>query len=200
MAFQKLRDKLKGFSEQIVAPIIVLFSKAGLTPNAVTWIGLVITCFGAFFIVKGNFLLAALIILIGSIFDMLDGVLARKTGKKTKFGGFLDSTVDRIAEGAMYLAVLVYYVDINYKYGIILAYAVMFLSFLISYTRSRAGALKIDCEVGILTRPERVILFILGLLMNKIFWAMIVIGVFSLITVIQRIWWVFIKADKLENN
>ncbi len=200
MAYQKLRDNLKGFSEKILAPIIVLLSKAGFTPNAVTWLGFIITCVGAFYIIKGNFILAAVIVLLGSIFDMLDGVLARKMNKKTKFGGFLDSTVDRLSEGILYFAVLMHYVNLDSRYGIILSYIVMFLSFLISYTRSRAGALKIDCEVGVFTRPERLIIFIIGLLINRIFEAMLVIGFFSFITVIQRVWWVFVKTKNLNND
>jgi len=203
MDYKDIRYKLKGISEIILNPIIVLLNKTGATPNILTIIGLFINLLGAFFIIKGNLILAGIIILCAGIFDMLDGQLARKMNKKSKFGGFLDSVTDRVSEGAIYLGILIYYLNINLSLNSIIAYCVMFLSFLISYIRARAGGLKIDCEEGFFTRPERIVTLILGLLLcgvfNSLFYALLIICFFSIITIAQRIYIVYIRAKKLEN-
>jgi|DewCreStandDraft_4_1066084.scaffolds.fasta_scaffold05151_7 CDP-diacylglycerol--glycerol-3-phosphate 3-phosphatidyltransferase len=203
MDYKDIRYKLKGISEIILNPIIVLLNKTGATPNILTIIGLFINLLGAFLIIKGNLILAGIIILCAGIFDMLDGQLARKMNKKSKFGGFLDSVTDRVSEGAIYLGILIYYLNINLSLNSIIAYCVMFLSFLISYIRARAGGLKIDCEEGFFTRPERIVTLILGLLLcgvfNSLFYALLIICFFSIITIAQRIYIVYIRAKKLEN-
>ena len=203
MDYKDIRYKLKGISEIILNPIIVLLNKTGATPNILTIIGLFINLLGSFLIIKGNLILAGIIILCAGIFDMLDGQLARKMNKKSKFGGFLDSVTDRVSEGAIYLGILIYYLNINLSLNSIIAYCVMFLSFLISYIRARAGGLKIDCEEGFFTRPERIVTLILGLLLcgvfNSLFYALLIICFFSIITIAQRIYIVYIRAKKLEN-
>jgi CDP-diacylglycerol--glycerol-3-phosphate 3-phosphatidyltransferase len=203
MAYKDIRYKLKGFSEIILNPIIVLLNKTGASPNTLTIIGLLINIAGSYFIVKGNLILAGVIILFAGIFDMLDGLLARKMNKKTKFGGFLDSVTDRVSEGAIYLGIIIYYLNSNLSLNSIIAYCVMFLSFLISYIRARAGGLKIDCEEGFFTRTERIITLIIGLLLsnyfNSLFYALLIIGTFSIFTVAQRIYIVYTRAKNLEN-
>lgn len=202
MAYKDIRYKLKSFSEIILNPIIVLLNKTGASPNILTIIGLLINIAGSYFIVKGNLILAGVIILFAGIFDMLDGLLARKMNKKTKFGGFLDSVTDRVSEGAIYLGIIIYYLNLNLSFISIIAYCVMFLSFLISYIRARAGGLKIDCEEGFFTRPERIITLIIGLLLsnyfNSLFYALLIIGIFSIFTVAQRIYIVYTRAKNLE--
>ncbi len=203
MNYKDIRYKLKGFSEIILNPIIDLLNKTGATPNILTIIGLMINIVGVYFIIKKSLILAGIIILFAGIFDMLDGFLARKMDKKTKFGGFLDSVTDRVSEGAIYLGILIYYLNLNLSLNSIIAYCVMFLSFLISYIRARAGSLKIDCEEGFFTRTERIVTLILGLLLSNcfdsLFYALILIGVFSVITVAQRIYIVYIRAKNPEN-
>ena len=203
MTYKDLRHKLKGLSEIILNPIIVLLNKTGASPNAITIIGLLINILGTYLIIKGKLVFAGIIILFAGIFDMLDGFLARKMNKKTKFGGFLDSVTDRISEGAIYLGILIYYLNTNSTLNSIIAYSVMFLSFLISYIRARASGLKIDCEEGFFTRTERIITIILGLLLsgifNSLFYALLIIGFFSIITIAQRIYIVYIRAKNLEN-
>ncbi len=202
MAYKDIRYRLKGFSEIILNPIVVLLNKTGATPNVLTIIGLIINILGAYLIIKGKLVFAGIIILFAGIFDMLDGFLARKMDKKTKFGGFLDSVTDRVSEGAIYLGILIYFLNINSTINSIIVYCIMFLSFLISYIRARAGGLKIDCEEGFFTRTERIITLILGLLLsnwfNSLFYALLIIGFFSLLTIAQRIYIVYIRAKDLE--
>ena len=200
MGYKDVRDGLKKASENILVPIIALLNTLGASPNIVTLTGLLINIAAAVFIAKGMFITGGVIILIAGIFDMLDGALARKMNKKTKFGGFLDSTTDRLSEGAVYLALLIWYLNAGDKNMAVISYLAMFLSFLISYVRARAGALNIDCEEGVLTRPERIIILILGLLLNRffnsLFYAIIIITAGSAVTVIQRFIIVYIRAKQ----
>jgi CDP-diacylglycerol--glycerol-3-phosphate 3-phosphatidyltransferase len=138
------------------------------------------------FVYKGAFLAGGLIIIFASVFDMLDGALARKMNLKTKFGGFLDSVTDRLSEGALYLALLMFYLETGDNMSVILCYIVVLSSFLVSYIRARAGGLKIDCSAGIFTRPERMVIIVLGLFFNLTVPALWIIAVLSTVTVIQR--------------
>jgi phosphatidylglycerophosphate synthase len=194
MGYRESRDKLKTLSEKLLAPLIDFLGKRGVTPNMVTLLGLFINIIGAWFVATGSFVAGAAIILLASLLDMVDGTLARKLNKKSKFGGFLDSTTDRLSEGAAYLSLLVYYYLRGDSYGVILSYCVMFLSFMVSYIRARAGGLKIDCSAGIFTRPERMAVLILGLFINQVIPALWVIGALSLVTVIQRFTLVYKQA------
>jgi CDP-diacylglycerol--glycerol-3-phosphate 3-phosphatidyltransferase len=200
MGYKDLRDKLKVISEGILVPVIALLNSLGLSPNAVTITGMLINIVAAFLMAKGMFITAGITILFAGVFDMLDGALARKMKKQTKFGGFLDSTTDRVSEGAFYLALTYYYLKAGNGNLVMLSYIVMFLSFLISYIRARAGALQINAEEGIYTRTERILTLVLGLLLYRIFdsllWALGIIAVFSAITVAQRIYVVYIRAKK----
>ena len=198
MGYKEFRDSLKGFLQKILVPIIALLNKTGVTPNFLTWLGFVLLLPSLYFLIKGKFISAALIIIFATLFDMLDGALARMTDKKTKFGGFLDSTVDRFAEGVLYLGLLIFYTGTNNFYGIILSYSTMFLSFCISYIRARAGGLRIDCEIGLFTRPEQLVALIIGLLSNLVVYMLAVISAVSLITIIQRMWLVYTEAKKLD--
>jgi len=198
ISLTQIRSSLKSLSEKLLEPIVALLNFLKITPNLLTVSGFFINLIASYYIYIDNFNAAAIIILLASLFDIMDGILARKTNMKTKFGGFLDSTVDRLSEGVLYLGVLLFYIKISEKNGIILSYSAMFFSFLISYTRARAGGLKIDCEIGIFTRPERIIVLIIGLLINQLLITLVVINIFSFITVIQRIIKVY-KDSKLLN-
>jgi CDP-diacylglycerol---glycerol-3-phosphate 3-phosphatidyltransferase len=198
MGYKDVRDSIKNLGQKILAPLLVLLHKAGVTPNIITWVGFLLLLPAVYCLAKGMFFPAALIIIFSSLFDMLDGALARKTGQKTKFGGFLDSTVDRFSEGVLYLGLLIFYSGTNNINGVILSYLTLFFSFLVSYIRARAGGLKIDCEIGIFTRPERLIALIIGLLINRVYEIMLVISAVSFITVIQRMWLVYNEAKKLD--
>jgi CDP-diacylglycerol--glycerol-3-phosphate 3-phosphatidyltransferase len=200
MGYKEVRDSLKDLSQKILVPVVVLLNKTGATPNFVTWLGFLLNLPAVYFIIKGKFAIAAVIIIVAGVFDMLDGALARIMDKKTKFGGFLDSTVDRFVEGVLYFGLLVYYIETNDKLGILLSYTVLFFSFLVSYLRARAGGLRIDCEIGIFTRPERLVVLIIGLLVSQVTITLVLLAVVTFITVIQRMWLVFTEAEKLDKK
>jgi CDP-diacylglycerol---glycerol-3-phosphate 3-phosphatidyltransferase len=162
-----------------------------------------VTVFGFLLIVvaavlagTGHLFAAGWMMLVASFFDMIDGALARHTNKVTRFGGILDSTLDRLSEAVILIGIIAYYLfdynSVSYMQWIILLIAVtMIASFLVSYIRARAEALNIECQVGIFTRPERVIILALGLLLSGLPYvlvaALVIIAALSIITVIQRL-------------
>ncbi len=130
-------------------------------------------------------------LIVSGVCDTLDGSLARSSGKESVFGAFIDSTIDRVAELASFGALIVYYVSRGGggRFAVPLVVAALAGSFLTSYTRARAEGLGIDCRVGLLERPERVALLVLGLLLGEtaLFVVIACLAVLTLVTTIQRV-------------
>jgi CDP-diacylglycerol--glycerol-3-phosphate 3-phosphatidyltransferase len=145
-------------------------------------------------IATGGFFAGGIIMLIGGAFDTLDGALARATDRKTVFGQFFDSTMDRFSEAVVFLGVAVSYlrapaVDVTAVAGVALSFAAMIGSIMVSYARARAEGLDLDCEVGWLQRPERIIILGVALLLPAPFLmgALALLAVLTHVTVAQRI-------------
>ena len=168
-----------------------------ISPNVLTFIGLIINICAALFFGYANslnhvhmFVYAGLVIIGAGIFDMVDGRVARQTDQVTVFGAFFDSVIDRYSDVALFFGLLVYYARGNRFFYVVLVAFVMVTSLMVSYTRARAEALIGACKVGFMERPERVVLIILGALFNRwgamapVLW---VLAVLSTITVIHRI-------------
>lgn len=175
---------------RITNPVIGILSKSGIKPDALTFVGLAINVGAAYVIATGHFLLGGILILAAGLFDLLDGALARVAEKTTKFGAILDSTVDRISEAALFCGLLVWYMPGELE--ILLIFAVLIGSFLVSYIRARAEGLGLECKVGLFTRAERVIVLAIGLLVGQFVDLAVVIAlwilvVFVYITVVQRL-------------
>ncbi len=175
---------------RITNPVIGILSKSGIKPDALTFTGLAINIGAAYVIATGHFLLGGILILVAGLFDLLDGALARFAEKTTKFGAILDSTVDRISEAAIFCGLLVWYMPGGLE--ILLIFAVLIGSFLVSYIRARAEGLGLECKVGLFTRAERVIVLAIGLLVGQFVDLAVVIAlwilvVFVYITVVQRL-------------
>ena len=169
----------------ILVPWLV---QLGLTPNSATLLGFVLTVCAALLLIRGALFAGGLVLLLGAFFDMVDGYLARATEQTSLFGAFWDSTLDRYSESVTIIALIAYYGGIpGGRPAIILLAATLMGSLMVSYTRARAEALGIDCKVGILQRPERVLLLITGLLtgwMVPILW---ILAILSNVTALQRI-------------
>jgi CDP-diacylglycerol--glycerol-3-phosphate 3-phosphatidyltransferase len=160
----------------------------GLTPNMLTVIGLVLNSLVAAVIAFWDIRLGGALLLIASAFDMLDGAVARATGKGSKFGGFLDSTLDRYSESVVYLGVLVYILDTDdAKSGAILTLLATTGALMISYARARAEAIGYKASVGLVARPERVILLALCLIIDQPMWALWALAILTHITAFTRI-------------
>jgi CDP-diacylglycerol--glycerol-3-phosphate 3-phosphatidyltransferase len=160
----------------------------GLTANAVTAIGLVLNVLVALIIARGSLQWGGITLLVASGFDMLDGAVARATGAVTKFGGFLDSTLDRYSESIVLGGVLVYLLGtVDYRAGALLVFAATAGSLLISYARARAEAAGYRASVGLLARPERVLVLAIGLLIGQLLPALWILALGTHLTVWTRI-------------
>jgi len=171
-------------------PLNHIAKRIPLSPNTLTIVGFLITVNAALMIPQ-SIRLGGLLILLGGIFDILDGVVARTKGKSTRFGAFLDSVLDRYSDAFLFLAIALYFLDKRNPIGIYLSLGTLVGAFLISYTRARAEGLGESCYTGILERPERIMLLafatITGWLL-PVLWIMLIL---THITVLQRIYHVW---------
>jgi len=161
-------------------------SRSGINPDTLTLTGLAINIGAAYVIATGHFLPGGLLVLVAGLCDLLDGALARFVNQTTKFGALFDSVADRISEAALFFGLLVWYMLEGNAMGVMLASAALIGSFLVSYVRARAEGLGLECKVGLFTRAERVIVLIIGLVVNQVTIALWVVVVFAYITVMQR--------------
>jgi CDP-diacylglycerol--glycerol-3-phosphate 3-phosphatidyltransferase len=183
---RKFRDTLR--------PLILMLDRLGLSPLAVSILGLVITALSGWIIARGDLFLGGLVFLIGSGFDMLDGDLARLQGTVSRRGAFLDSCFDRLGEAFLFAGLTWYFAGIGPtgspdKIPLVLIVAVVVGSLTTSYVRARAEGVGETCFVGFLQRTERVILLTIGVLLGR--WILVPIlwflAVATLATTLQRI-------------
>src|SRR6476469_1940484 len=173
-----------------------------ISPNWLTFIGLVINIIAAIFFGAARvdnhvrmFFYGGLVIIGAGIFDMLDGRVARATNQVTQFGGFFDSVIDRYSDVAIFFGLLVYYARANRFFYLVLVAIVMVGAVMVSYTRARALSLIGSCKVGFMERPERLVLVIIGALFNRMAPVLWVIAVLSTITVIHRIRYTYTRTE-----
>lgn len=160
----------------------------GLTPNMLTVIGVVLNGLVAVVIATNHPRIGGALLLVASAFDMLDGAVARATGTTTPFGGFLDSTLDRYSESLVFGGVLIYLLDTDdAKTGAILVFASAVGALLISYARARAEAAGFKASVGLLARPERVILLALFMIFDQPLIALWLLAIGTHVTALTRI-------------
>ena len=194
----KLSEVRKTAAYYLTRLVVRLLAKTSITPNTITWFGFSLTLGAAVLILTGHLFAAGFVVLIAGFFDMLDGALARSTDRITRFGGVLDSILDRLAEAALLLSILVIYAREQSTIGILIVGLALLVSFMVSYIRARAEASGLECEVGLFTRAERVIVLALGLLFSQFDYALIialgVVVVFSCITIGQRLIYVWRQA------
>ena len=171
-----------------------------VTPGAITWLGFILALGAAALIITGHLFAAGFMVLIAGFFDILDGALARRIERATPFGAVLDSTLDRLSEAVLLLGIIVLYVRGGFIVGILLAGIALPSSLLVSYIRARAEAVGLECQVGLFTRAERVIVLALGLLLSQIDYAFLAIAlaiivVFSFFTAGQRLVYVWQQRE-----
>jgi CDP-diacylglycerol--glycerol-3-phosphate 3-phosphatidyltransferase len=170
-----------------------------INPNVLTFLGLVINIIAAAFLAVGSFRIAGAVIVFAGLFDMVDGRVARETNQVTRFGGFFDSVLDRYSDLALLVGLLVYYGTINRPSYVVLTAVVMTASVMISYTRTRAENIIPSCKVGFLERPERIVLFIIGALFDRMAPVLWVIAVLGNLAVIHRMVFTYQESKRLED-
>ncbi|HEX6488608.1 MAG TPA: CDP-alcohol phosphatidyltransferase family protein [Candidatus Dormibacteraeota bacterium] len=172
----------------------------GVTPNEVTVAGMLVTFIAAGLVATGNLLPAGLVLAFSGTFDILDGALARASRLTYNYGAFLDSTVDRFSEGAVYVGVTIYFLGGHgalLKWQVLGALFALAGSFLVSYVRARAQSLGYTCDVGLFARPERVVAIVAGLILaglgftivlTWVVWALAVLTNFTVLQRINEVW------------
>jgi len=166
---ERIREFLGKWVRRGFSPLLSVLLRLGITPNHITIIAFLINMGAAVLIVFNYYTAAASIIIVASLLDLVDGSLARRTGKTTPFGSFLDSTLDRLSEGAIFAAIA-YRLAIDPEVtlrmrGVNVAMVVLALlgGVTVSYTRARAESLGVECKVGVASRFERIFLTCTGL-------------------------------------
>jgi phosphatidylglycerophosphate synthase len=167
--------------------IVSGFSKAGINPNILTFIGFAINVCAAYLFASGYFRWAGVTIFLAAIFDLTDGPVARLTKRVTPFGGFFDSVLDRYSDLILLIGLLIYYGRINRFWYVTLVAGAMIGAVMTSYTRARAENLIPSCKVGFLERPERIVLILIGAFFDRMGPVLWVIVVLSNVTVIHRV-------------
>jgi len=199
---KSLRAALERGLRAAVDPIINWMVRGRVHPNTLSTLGFLITCSSGYFFHTHQVRPAGAMILLGGIFDLFDGTVARRTGLASPFGAFYDSTLDRLSEIIVYIGLLSLYNDFRADANdVVMIYVVILAmagSLMISYTRARAEALGIDCTVGIMQRAERVILIGAaalffgeqnnGAVLRVVLWGL---AILTNLTVLQRILWVY---------
>ena len=211
-ALVALKRRLQEGAHALADPLVGLLARLGARPDHLTIAGFALSVLSGLMFFEGHSRTAALLLLLGGTCDILDGQLARRAGVLSRFGAFLDSTLDRLSEAAVLLGILGFYLRNLYALvlhperallqissglepltWVVVAFTAALAlvgSFLVSYTRARAEGLGLDCKVGWFERPERTVLVILAGLL-RVFWAMsaalLLLAVLSFATAAQRV-------------
>ena len=180
------KDFVHGRVRHVLDPVVRLLARLGVRPLALTLAGLVLSALAGVAVLAGERSLAGLLLLAGGLCDTMDGAVARLSQRQTKLGAFLDSTIDRYSEVAVFLALAW-----RYRGGptLVAVFLAITGSLLVSYARARAEGLREECRIGLLERPERLVLLIVALLVG---WSAVVVVLWVLaalthVTALQRI-------------
>lgn len=196
-------DYLRLWFKWVLDPLGGFFNRLGLTPNAMTMLGLLGNSVGAYYLASGNMLAGGILVLVMTPIDALDGTMARLRGEPSDFGAFVDSVSDRYSELIIYSGLLYHFLDIGDPLGGMLVFGAAAGSVLVSYVKARAEGLGYGAKVGLLTRVERYLVLAPSLVFNRLYLGLGIIAIFANITAIQRIWFVrsqfHAKMRKLEN-
>ena len=186
-----LSDVVRKYSRIFLEPLARFISRTGISPNVITVIGFLLMVGVAFVLARGYLVLGGLLIIAVALFDAIDGTLARLMGRTSRFGAFLDSTLDRFSEAVIYLGLFIYLIGQDKNIELVLIYATVVGSLMVSYARARAEGIGVPLKDGLFTRFERVFILVVGLLFNQLTLALWILAIFSNLTAIQRMYLVW---------
>lgn len=189
MIGNKIGHRLDPYLQSVLKKI---FGERG-NPNSFTLMGFFATLIASIFILKEFWVAAGLMIILSGLFDLFDGVVARNLDKVTVFGGFLDSVLDRYSDLLLLLALIILYLKRGNSGLVILTSCVSIGTALIPYTRARAEAAQVSCNIGLMERAERIILLSAGALFNWMEPILWILAILTHFTVLQRIYYVWKK-------
>jgi CDP-diacylglycerol---glycerol-3-phosphate 3-phosphatidyltransferase len=184
-------------------PIVDVLARLGVTPNMLTVAGVIGNVIAAVLAAGGEFVVAGLVVLASSSLDMLDGALARATGRATDFGFVFDAVMDRISEAAVLFGLLVYFSDRGDRTEELLIFVSVVASILVSYVRARAEVVGVEMREGLFSRAPRVALISAGLILDAVWddsvtvmlWAL---AVLASVTVVQRLGLVWLRTRETD--
>ena len=171
---------------QLLNPLVWLLSTMRVRPDTLTFMGWGLSIGAAVLFGAGYIKGAGAVMLLAGLFDALDGAVARKTGLMSNFGAFLDSTLDRLSESAVFVGIVFFYASASRPYEALIAGVAMTFSLLTSYTRARAEGLGLKCEVGILERAGRVVILSILSLLGFVTVGVGLVAAGALVTTVQR--------------
>jgi len=192
-----LPEGIKKWYLRLIQPVIDFFVRLELNPNFFTTIGFILTVGAAVLFAVGQLRIAGAIVLLAGTFDIVDGKVARATGRVTKFGALYDSTLDRYSEVIMFFGMAFYFVKADmFLTSVAVSFAIGG-SIMVSYVRARAEALGFQCKVGIMQRPERVVYIGIGAIIHlyTLIFAIMLIAIFANVTAIQRLYHVWMQEN-----
>ena len=201
-------------AKRIIDRMVEWLAYGGVHPNVLTAIGVTINVGCGVLFGFGEFFWAGIVMIVANVFDMLDGNVARQTGTVTRFGGFLDSSLDRLSDMVAFLGIMIFYAGNTPQHSLInvfLAGVGMIFSVLVSYTAARSESLGVKANVGFLQRPERIVLLIIGALstwnwnsdfflfnrMPQVLW---VLAIGSIWTFVHRMYFTWKEFEKLDEE
>ncbi|MEO8909919.1 MAG: CDP-alcohol phosphatidyltransferase family protein [Gemmatimonadaceae bacterium] len=203
-------DYLKNGALRAIDPAISFLARHHVSPNSITTVGTLLTVAAGVVYGTGHIMTAGWIMAATAFFDVLDGQVARRTGRCTVFGAFYDSTLDRVADGALMAGLTVFYAvnPVHHNiYMVVVCLVGIIGTFVVSYTRARAESLGIDAKVGVMQRPERIVLLSAPQALFGLFWngwvlmgIIILLTVTACITAVQRIAFVYHATQHLDSK
>jgi CDP-diacylglycerol--glycerol-3-phosphate 3-phosphatidyltransferase len=177
--------------------IINLCVRLRIHPNTLTLIGVIVNVAAAWALGFGRFMLAFVIMLVANIFDFIDGKVAHLTNTVSEFGAFWDSTLDRFSDLALLTGLIFLYSKLGRSDYVMVAALALIFSIMTSYARARAESLVKKCKVGFMERPERIVLFMIGAVTNRMAGVLWVVLVLSILAVANRIYYTFLELNRL---
>jgi len=203
-------DYVKKATLRVIEPAISLLARNNVSPNKITTAGTLVTVAAGAVYASGHIMTAGWIMAVTAFFDVIDGEVARRTGRCTVFGAFYDSSLDRVADGALMAGLTVFYAinPIHHNfYMMVVCLLGIIGTFLVSYTRARAESLGIDAKVGVMQRPERIVLLSVPQALFGLFWngwvlmaIIVLLTVTAWITAVQRLAFVYRATRHLESK
>jgi CDP-diacylglycerol--glycerol-3-phosphate 3-phosphatidyltransferase len=181
---------------RVTDPIVGVLSRAGVTPNQLSLLGFAGNVGAAVLAARGEFLAAGIVMIAASALDLLDGALARATGRASAFGAVFDATLDRLSEAAVLGGLAFYYAERGETEEVILAFAALAGSVAVSYVRAQAKANGLELREGLFTRAERVLLLGGGVIIHQVRIALWILAVMANATALQRLYAVWDRLGR----
>ena len=175
------------YTSRILSITARALASLGLTPNILSIIGVFLNAAVGYVLLEGRFFLGGWLYLVVSLTDMLDGILARQRNQVTRFGGFLDSVMDRFGDAAIFTGLILHYALIQNVPCVLLSTLALVGALVTSYTRARAECVIPKCKIGFMERPERVILLAIGLIFNRVPVCLLLMLIASVVIILNRI-------------